>query len=232
MLKGGFVKIHRKIVDWEWYHDATVSRVFLHLLFIANYESYKFEGLEIKPGQCVISLQKVAETLSLSKDSVDRALKKLEKSGELQRKPTAKFTIITLKNYTLYQQSATEADRLPTASRPQADPMEERKRKIKKDKEIKKEGSACALTTPSPSITFDSLISEFGEMNVDAYKTKVKNWQKKKGIKGEPTAEIVGKWLTEDRAKLKMPAEVNFDVTELEKQAYERYKRKKGEKNG
>ena len=118
MLKSGFVKIHRKIVDWEWYHDATVSRVFFHLLFVANYEKHNFEGFEIEPGQCVISLQKVSEALNLSKDTVLRALKKLEKSGELQRKPTAKFTIITLKNYTLYQQSATEADRKPTASRP------------------------------------------------------------------------------------------------------------------
>lgn len=231
MLTGGYIKIHRKIVEWEWYHDAVVSRVFLHLLVTANYEPCRFEGYEIKPGQCVISSKKVADALNISKDSVNRALKKLEKSGELQRFPSAKFTIITLKNYTLYQQSATEAVRLPSACRPLAVPMEEIK-KARKQEVKKEEGSACALVSPSPSTTFDFLVSEFGQANVDAYKTKVKNWQKKKGIKGEPTAELVGKWLNEDRAKLKMPASANFDVTELEKQAYERYKKKKGEKRG
>lgn len=232
MLTGGYIKIHRKIVDWEWYHDPVVSRVFLHLLVTANYEPGRFEGHKIDVGQCVISLQKVAEILNVSKDSVNRALKKLEKSGELQRLPTAKFTIITLKNYTHYQQSATEAVRLPSACRPQADPMEEIKKL--RNKEIKKEeggASAPASPSPSPSITFDSLILEFGKSNVDAYVTKVKNWMRRKGIKGEPTAELVGKWLNEDRDKLKLPASdcglfTSFDVNDLEKSSYARYQKK------
>lgn len=231
MLTGGYIKIHRKIVDWEWYHDPVVSRVFLHLLVTANYEPGRFEGHKIEVGQCVISLQKVAEILNISKDSVDRALKKLEKSGELQRLPTAKFTIITLKNYTHYQQSATEADRLPTESRPQADPMEEIK-KARKQESKKEEGGASAPASPSPSITFDSLILEFGKANVDAYTIKVRNWMRRKGIKGEPTAELVGKWLNEDRASLKLPGDdksnmaVSFDVDELEKSSYARYQKK------
>jgi DNA-binding Lrp family transcriptional regulator len=232
MLTGGYIKIHRKIVDWEWYHDPVVSRVFLHLLVTANYESGRFEGHKIEVGQCVISLQKVAEILNISKDSVNRALKKLEKSGELQRLPTAKFTIITLKNYPYYQQSATEADRLPTESRPQADPMEEIKKL--RNKEVKKEeGGASAPASPSPQITFDSLILEFGKSNVDAYVTKVRNWMRRKGIKGEPTAELVGKWLNEDRASLKLPGDdksniaVSFSVDELEKSSYARYRKDK-----
>ena len=145
MLTGGYIRLHRKIVEWEWYHDPVVSRVFIHLLLTANYEKGRFEGRDIEPGQCVISLQKVAEILNISKDAVNRALKKLEKSGELQRKPTAKFTIITLKNYPYYQQCATEADRLPTACRPQADPMEESK------KARKQEGRGGSLPDHLPS---------------------------------------------------------------------------------
>lgn len=231
MLTGGYIKIHRKIVDWEWYHDPVVSRVFLHLLVTANYESGRFEGHKIEVGQCVISLKNVAEKLNISKDAVNRALKKLEKSGELQRLPTAKFTIITLKNYTHYQQSATEADRLPTESRPQADPMEEIK-KARKQESKKEEGGASAPASPSPQITFDSLILEFGKANVDAYTIKVRNWMRRKGIKGEPTAELVGKWLNEDRGKLKLPASdcgllTSFDVNDLEKSSYARYRKDK-----
>lgn len=236
MLTGGYIKIHRKIIDWEWYHDPVVSRVFLHLLVTANYEPGRFEGHKIEVGQCVISLQKVAEILNVSKDSVNRALKKLEKSGELQRLPTAKFTIITLKNYTHYQQSATEAIRLPSACHPQADPMEEIK-KARKQESKKEEGGASAPASPSPSpqITFDSLILDFGKSNVDAYTIKARNWMRRKGIKGEPTAELVGKWLNEDRDKLKLPGDdksniaVSFDIDELEKSSYARYRK---DKNG
>lgn len=226
MITGGYVKIHRKIVEWEWYHDPVVSRVFFHLLVIANYEPGNFEGHKIDVGQCVISLKNVAETLRISKDSVNRALKKLEKSGELQRKPTAKFTIITLKNYTYYQQSATLADRKPTASRPQADPMEEIKKL--RNKEIKKEeGRAHAPELPPQKITVDFIISEFGKENFERYTAKVRNWRKKKGIAGEPEIDMIYTWLCEDRASLKLPGDSpSFSVEELEQSAYKRYQKK------
>lgn len=229
MLTGGYIKIHRKIVDWEWYHDPVVSRVFLHLLVTANYEPGRFEGHKIDVGQCVISLQKVADILNVSKDSVNRALKKLEKSGELQRLPTAKFTIITLKNYTHYQQSATEADRLPTESRPQADPMEEIKKL--RNKEIKKEeGGASAPASPSPSITFEFIRSYVGDKLTNEYIERVRAWLKKKNIPGDVKAETVYQWLVKD-GKWKPVCEAglpnnSFDVNELEKSSYARYQKK------
>lgn len=231
MITGGYIKIHRKIVDWEWYHDSVVSRVFIHLLVSANYEPCRFEGHEIGVGQCVISLKKVAEKLNISKDAVNRALKKLEKSGELQRKPTAKFTIITLKNYPYYQQSATEADRLPYACRPQADLMEEGKKL--RNKEIKKEEGGAPVPasslTPIPQITFDFIISYVGEELAKEYIERVRAWLKRKNIPGDVKAETVYKWLVKD-GKWKPVCEAgtkssSFDVNELEQAAFERYKK-------
>ncbi|MFR5790585.1 MAG: hypothetical protein ACLUFA_09410 [[Clostridium] leptum] len=34
----GFVKIHRKLVQWGWYTDNVVKGVFLHILLTANFK--------------------------------------------------------------------------------------------------------------------------------------------------------------------------------------------------
>ena len=31
MMNDGYIKLHRKIVDWEWYDDLPVFRLFIHL---------------------------------------------------------------------------------------------------------------------------------------------------------------------------------------------------------
>ena len=36
MLTEGYVNIHRKIVEWEWYSDINVYRVFTHLIYTAS----------------------------------------------------------------------------------------------------------------------------------------------------------------------------------------------------
>ncbi len=133
MLTGGYIKLHRKITDWEWYHDATVTRVFVHLLLTANYEPKKFEGMTIGAGERVISLQGLADEVGFSKGTIVRVLNCLEKTGELKRRVTAKFTIITLKNYTAYNDCEPQADRSLTDCEPQADPMEESKKARKQE---------------------------------------------------------------------------------------------------
>ena len=247
MLKGGYIRLHRKITEWEWYHDATVTRVFIHLLLTANYKPKKFENFTVGVGERVISLQGLADETGVSKGTIVRVLNCLEKTGELKRRVTAKFTIITLKNYTTYNADYPQADRSLTDDYPQADrsltddyPQADRSlTQWKKDKESKKakkqegkkeEGGANAPELPSsPEITIDFLIAEFGKSNLERYTAKVRNWMKRKGISGEPELEMIYKWLDEDKDKLKLPRQnsnSSFDVKELEESSYERYRKK------
>ncbi|MGN0657182.1 MAG: hypothetical protein ACI4KR_10350 [Ruminiclostridium sp.] len=213
----------------------------------ANYEPKRFEGEIVGVGERVISLQKLAEETGFSKSTVISALKKLEKTGEIKRKPTAKFTIVTLLNYTCYNEARPIADRKPTDSRPIADrkptdsrpiadrkPTQWKKEESKKARmqEGKKEGAddSSADLPPSPEITPDFIISRFGQDNFERYTAKVRNWMKRKGIKGEPELDMIYKWLDEDRASLKLPGmsagtESNFSIEEYEKNAYKRYKK-------
>ena len=49
----GWIKLHRKILDWEWYDDINTKVLFLHLLLTANHEEQKWRGKIIERGQLI-----------------------------------------------------------------------------------------------------------------------------------------------------------------------------------
>ena len=105
-MEGGWVKIFTKrLLEWEWYHDTKMVRVFLHLLLKANYKSKHWEGIEIKRGQIVTSLANLSAELGLSVKSIRTCLTKLQTTGEIGKQTASKFTIITICNYDKYQGS-------------------------------------------------------------------------------------------------------------------------------
>lgn len=107
-IEGGYIKLYRKMTKWQWYSDEVMFRVFMHLLLTANYEPAYWRDVKIERGQTVVSLAKLGATLNYSKDTVLKALKRLEISGEITRRPTARYTIITISNYNEYQDKPTD----------------------------------------------------------------------------------------------------------------------------
>ena len=121
MANGGFIKLHRKITEWEWYTHETTFRVFFHLLISANYESKNWRGQTIKRGQLVTSQDKIALALGYvdskgkpKRQPIRTALSNLQKTGEITTKTTNRYTIITIKNYNKYQISNQQKKRKPT----------------------------------------------------------------------------------------------------------------------
>ena len=47
---GGYIKLFRQIVDWEWYDDLPTCRLFIHLLLKANYAEKAGMGRRLKEG--------------------------------------------------------------------------------------------------------------------------------------------------------------------------------------
>ena len=99
----GYIKLYRKFTSWEWYQDANVTRVFLHLLLCANYEDRRWKGREIKRGQIVTSLEHLSESLQLSVHQIRTALDKLQSTGEITKQGTNKCSIITICKFDSYQ---------------------------------------------------------------------------------------------------------------------------------
>lgn len=100
---GGWIKLYDKMLDWEWYGDTNVVRVFLHCLLKANYQSKHWQGITIERGQFVAGRETLADETGLTVQQVRTALEKLKKTGEITIKPTNKYSIITVCEYAKYQ---------------------------------------------------------------------------------------------------------------------------------
>jgi len=103
-----FIKLHRKMLKWEWYNDTHTKTLFLHCLLKANWKDGRFEGHEIPRGSFVTSVKQLSSELSNKKQkfsiqSIRTSLKHLVSTNELTIKSTSKFTVITINNYDLYQ---------------------------------------------------------------------------------------------------------------------------------
>lgn len=108
---GGFIKLDRKFTEWEWYDNANTMRLFIHLLFKANYKDKQWHGITIKRGQCVTSISNLSLELNLTERQIRTALKNLKTTGELTSQTTSKYTLITIVNYGFYQDKSTDSDK-------------------------------------------------------------------------------------------------------------------------
>ena len=99
----GWISLHRKFLNWEWYKNTNVKTVFLHLLLMANHEDKKWQGIEIKRGQRLTSIENLAKETNLSEQNIRTAIKKLKSTGEITVKVTSRYSLITIEKYDFYQ---------------------------------------------------------------------------------------------------------------------------------
>jgi len=99
----GWIKIHRQIIDWEWYDEPNTFRMFLHLLLKANHKPNKYRGVLIEAGQIMTGLDLLSRETSLSIQKVRTSLNRLKSTNEITIKSSSKGTIIQIVNYEKYQ---------------------------------------------------------------------------------------------------------------------------------
>jgi hypothetical protein len=142
-MEEGWIKLHRKILQWEWFQDDKTFRVFLYLLLSANHKDKKWKGVDVKRGQLITGRVSIAKSVGISERSVRTCLNRLKTTNELTIKTTNRFSIITITKYEEYQISNNQNDQQndqPTANkRPTNDHNQELKNEKNKEKEEEKE---------------------------------------------------------------------------------------------
>jgi len=128
----GWIKLHRKLIDWEWYDDPNTLRLFLHILLKANHKTKKYRGVTIKPGQIMTGQDLLASELGLTRRNIRTSLTKLKSTNELTIKSSAQGTIIQIVNYVDYQMvtSKTTSDRPTSDQRPTTNKKDKKEEKI------------------------------------------------------------------------------------------------------
>lgn len=99
----GFIKLNRKLLEWEWYSDANTMRLFLHCLLKANWKDGRFRGTDVPRGSFITSLQSLSDELGISIKSVRTALEHLQGTGEVASKSFPHYRMITVVKYNEYQ---------------------------------------------------------------------------------------------------------------------------------
>lgn len=100
----GWIKLHRQILEWEYYDDVKCFKLWMHLLLKCNIESgKKAYGFTLEAGQMITTLPKLAAETGLSQKEVRTALDKLLNGRQITQKTTNKFRLITVENWAFYQ---------------------------------------------------------------------------------------------------------------------------------
>ncbi len=99
----GFIKLHRRLLNWEWYKDSPTKDLFIHFLLNANYGPGSCRGIELQRGQLLTTARELSEETGLSRQQIRTATKKLLKTQEINQTINQKLTIVTVLNYDSYQ---------------------------------------------------------------------------------------------------------------------------------
>ena len=137
----GFIKIHRRMLGWEWYDNPKTKVVFLHLLLTANWKRTTYHGYDLNAGDVIIGRKRLASALGISERETRTALEHLKRTGEISTiKTTNKFTIIRIEKWALYQGEQSESDQQNSPqSAPQASEQRPEKDHTLRMEEKKKE---------------------------------------------------------------------------------------------
>jgi len=159
----GFIKVHRKLVQWGWYQDYVVKDLFLHLLLTSSFKDSEWMGRTIRRGQLVTSYGNLANTLGFSVQQIRTAINKLKSTGEITTESTNRFTIITVVNWEKYQvleievtnkTTSTATNEQQTSNIQATNEQQHLKnvKNIKNDNNVKKEAAADTVETNGYSL--------------------------------------------------------------------------------
>ena len=144
----GWVKLYRKIDEWEWFADPATAHLFIYLLAKANHKPIRYKGVDIPVGGLTTSRATLAEKTGLSERQVRTALKHLISTNEVTSKTTPKFTLLIVNNYEKYQQTDQASDQQVTSERPASDQQVTTNKKPRNKEAKKPRSNTKAFSKP------------------------------------------------------------------------------------
>ena len=149
----GWIKIHRKILDWEWFDKAEMVKLLIMFVCKANIEDKEWQGMVVRRGQFVTSLDKLSAESGFSKQKIRTCLKRFENTKEITIKSTNKYTIVTICNYESYQISEDSNQHAEQHSNNIQTTNQQQQLKNIRTKEIYKESSTIVEPKKKISLT-------------------------------------------------------------------------------
>jgi len=157
-MTDGYIRLHRKLLDWEWFTDSAMVHVWTYLLLRVNWTTRRWQGIEIHPGQVVTSRDRIAEACGLTEKQVRRVLDELEKGRMIERKRAGFGQLVTLVNWAEYQDGPSDEGRQRADAGAVSGPFQGRQRAGNEEGEegeevnpsSKMEGEKLSVADPEP----------------------------------------------------------------------------------
>jgi hypothetical protein len=183
----GWIKIHRQILDWEWYSDNNAFRVFMHLILKANHKEKRYKGIELNCGSVITSRDILSLETGLSVQQIRTALDKLKSTNEITIETSSKGTIIQVVNYAKYQLSTNESTNEQPTNNQQVttNKNEKKERSIFKTPSLEELNTFCVennlILNASDFLNYyDSNGWMVGKNKMKDWKATVRRWSKPK----------------------------------------------------
>ena len=112
-----WIKIHKKLLEWEWADSPNMMALWIRLLLEANDEDKCWRGIEVKRGQFVTSLGELSIKTGISIRGIRTCLSRFKETGEIEEQTTNKHRIITICKYADYQLTENTSDKQTTNKR-------------------------------------------------------------------------------------------------------------------
>lgn len=120
MSEQGYIYLDRKIRDhWIWdLEPYSKGQAWIDLILSASHKDSKFpfdgKPVIVKRGSFITSIRKLADRWRWSRDKVVAFLDVLEEDGMIKRDSNYRRTLITVKNYCIYQQKSKSKPKKPS----------------------------------------------------------------------------------------------------------------------
>lgn len=99
----GWVKLYRRFLNWQWFSRPEMVQIFIYILLSAAHKDHVWQSVNIRRGEFPTSVDSLVRATGLTTQQVRTCLSRLERTGEITRKSTNKYTVISVCNFDSYQ---------------------------------------------------------------------------------------------------------------------------------
>ena len=142
-MNNGYIRLHRKFLEWEWLQNPNDVSLFIHLLLMTNWKDSKYKDIDVPRGSLVTGRKELSKKVGVTEQQIRTSLNHLKSTNVITTKSYSKFSIISINNYDKYQVVNQEDNQQPTSNKPatnqQVTTYEESNKEINKKEEIYKE---------------------------------------------------------------------------------------------
>lgn len=98
-----WVKLHRLLLDWEWFTTPNMVLFWVYCLLRASYMEHSYKGIKLEEGQFVDGRKAMAFRTGLTEQQIRTCIERLKSTNELTSKSTNEYTIFTINSWKKYQ---------------------------------------------------------------------------------------------------------------------------------